>query len=83
MGAVNCNSSGLDYFIIAEGQTKFLFIFIIFIFIFLFFFLSIIIYQAGDIEKNPGPQSVDSSETSSSCHFPFFQGNFSMVHYNV
>ena len=26
---------------------------------------------------------MDSSETSSSCHFPFFQGNFSMVHYNV
>ena len=43
-------------------------------------FLSIILYQAGDIEKNPGPQSVDSSETSSSCHFPFFQGNLSMVH---
>ena len=39
-------------------------------------FLSIILYQAGDIEKNPGPQSVDSSEFSSSCHFPFFQGKF-------
>ena len=26
---------------------------------------------------------MDSSETSSSCHFPVFQGNFSMVHYNV
>ena len=26
---------------------------------------------------------MDSSETSSSCHFPFFQGKFSMVHYNV
>ena len=48
-----------------------------------FVFLSIILYQAGDIEKNPGPQSVDSSETSSSCHFPFFQRNFSMVNYNV
>ncbi|MEW8548517.1 MAG: reverse transcriptase family protein [Candidatus Thiodiazotropha sp.] len=46
-------------------------------------FLSLILYQAGDIERNPGPQSVDSNETSSSSHFPVFQGNFSMVHYNV
>ncbi|MCG8048840.1 MAG: reverse transcriptase domain-containing protein [Candidatus Thiodiazotropha endolucinida] len=43
--------------------------------------MAILLEQAGDIEKNPGPEHDQESDTSSS--FPAFQGNFSVVHYNV
>ncbi|MCG7883757.1 MAG: reverse transcriptase family protein [Candidatus Thiodiazotropha endolucinida] len=44
---------------------------------------AILLYQAGDVEKNPGPTSESSSESSGSFHFPPLHGNLSMVHYNV
>ncbi|MCG8112559.1 MAG: endonuclease/exonuclease/phosphatase family protein, partial [Candidatus Thiodiazotropha taylori] len=47
-----------------------------------FVFLAMILYLSGDVEKNPGPQSDISNETSSSA-FPIFEGHFSLVHYNV
>lgn len=46
-------------------------------------FLAILLYRAGDVEKNPGPESDNRSDTSSTCSFPVFQGNFSVVDYNV
>lgn len=46
-------------------------------------FLAILLYRAGDVEKNPGPESDDQSDASSASLFPVFQGNFSVVHYNV
>ena len=46
-------------------------------------FLAILLYRAGDVEKNPGPESDNQSDTSSTSSFPVFQGNFSVVHYNV
>ena len=42
-----------------------------------------ILYRAGDVEKNPGPENEDASDTSSSSTFPVSSGNFSVVHYNV
>lgn len=48
----------------------------------LFVFLKSLLYQAGDVERNPGPNS-DSTESSASSYLPFLQGNLSMVHYNV
>ena len=45
-------------------------------------FLAMLLYQAGDVEKNPGPQSDNDNNTSFSS-FPVFNGNFSVVHYNV
>lgn len=41
-----------------------------------------LLYQAGDVEKNPGPQS-DNDDNTSFSSFPLFNGNFSVVHYNV
>ena len=46
-------------------------------------FFSIILYQAGDVETNPGPTSESSSESSQSIHFPPLQGNLSMAHHHV
>ena len=46
-------------------------------------FLAMILYRAGDVEKNPGPVNDNTSDTSSSASFPVFNGNFSVVHYNV
>ena len=42
-----------------------------------------LLYQAGDVEKNPGPDNNSNHDTSSQSSFPVFQGNFSVVHYNV
>ena len=42
-----------------------------------------LLYQSGDIEKNPGPNSASSTESDDSFQFPPLQGNLSMVHYNV
>ena len=41
------------------------------------------LYQSGDIEKNPRPNSASSTESDDSFQFPPLQGNLSMVHYNV
>ena len=46
------------------------------------------LYQSGDIEKNPGPNSASITEDSStksddSFLLPPLQGNLSMVQYNV
>ena len=46
-------------------------------------FLAMILYRAGDVEKNPGPENDNTSDTSSSTSYPVFNGNFSVVHYNV
>ena len=46
-------------------------------------FLGFLLYQSGDIEKNPGPQSGSTEETSASFVFPPLHGNFSLLHYNV
>ena len=46
-------------------------------------FLALLLYQAGDVEKNTGPVSESASDSSQSFHFPPIQGNLSMVHYNV
>ena len=46
-------------------------------------FLAMLLYQAGDVEKNPGPDNNSNHDTSSQSSFPVFQGNFSVVHYNV
>ena len=46
-------------------------------------FFGILLYQSGDVEKNPGPTSVSSDESNESFKFPPLQGNLSMVHYNV
>lgn len=45
-------------------------------------YLAMLLYQAGDVEKNPGPQSNNGDNTSFSS-VPVFNGNFSVVHYNV
>ncbi|MCG7877682.1 MAG: reverse transcriptase domain-containing protein [Candidatus Thiodiazotropha endolucinida] len=47
-----------------------------------FVFLAMFLHLSGDVEKNPGPESDTSSETSTPV-FPIFEGNFSVVHYNV
>ena len=39
-----------------------------------------LLYQSGDVEKNPGPTSESSDESNESFQF---QGILSMVHYNV
>ena len=41
-----------------------------------------LLYQAGDVGKNPGPQSDNDNNTSFSS-FPVFNGFFSVAHYNV
>ena len=46
-------------------------------------FLAMILYRAGDVEKNPGPVNDNTSDASSSASFPVFNGNFSVVHNNV
>ena len=46
-------------------------------------FLAMILYRAGDVEKNPGPVNDNTSDTSSSTPFPVFNGNFSVKHCNV
>ena len=46
-------------------------------------FLAMLLYQSGDIEKNPGPNSASSTESDDSFQFPPLQGNLSMVHFNV
>ena len=46
-------------------------------------FFAILLYQSGDVEKNPGPTSVSSDKSNESFKFPPLQGNLSMVHYNV
>ena len=46
-------------------------------------FLAMLLYQSGDIEKNPGPNSASSTESDDLFQFPPLQGNLSMVHYNV
>ena len=42
-----------------------------------------LLYQAGDVEKNPGPDNNSNYDTSSQSSLPVFQGNFLVVHYNV
>ena len=42
-----------------------------------------LLYPAGDVEKNPGPDNNSNHDTSSQSSFPVFQGNFSAGHYNV
>ena len=51
----------------------------------LFIFLAMVIYQDGDVEKNPGPgtENDDFSDTVSSASSAILHGNFSLVHYNV
>ena len=41
------------------------------------------LYQSGDVEKNPGPEDDNISDTASSESFPVYNANFSVVHYNV
>ena len=50
-----------------------------------FIFLAMVIYQDGDVEKNPGPgtENDDISDTVSSASSAILHGNFSLVHYNV
>ena len=45
-------------------------------------FLAMQLYQAADVEKNPGPQSDNNNHTSFSS-FAVFNENFSVFHYNV
>lgn len=45
--------------------------------------MSMLLYQSGDIETNPGPNSSGSSERDSSYLFPPLHGNLSLVHYNI
>ena len=51
------------------------------------FWLYLLIVLSGDIEINPGPESVDLSSPCSSCttyiNLSLFEQNFSVVHYNV
>ena len=42
-----------------------------------------LLYQAGDVEKNPGPDNNSNHDTSSQSFFSVFQCNFLVVHYNV
>ena len=50
----------------------------------LFSFLAMILYQAGDVEKNPGPGlENDYRDETSSASSAILHGNFSVVHYNV
>ena len=51
----------------------------------LFIFLTMVIYGAGDVEKNPGPgtENDDFSDTVSSVSSAILHGSFSLVHYNV
>ena len=44
--------------------------------------MAMLLYQASDVEKNPGSQS-DNADNTSFSSFPVFNGNFSVVHYNV
>ena len=51
------------------------------------FWLYLLIVLSGDIEINPGPESVDLSSSCSSCttdiNLSLFEKNFLVVHYNV
>ena len=51
------------------------------------FWLYLLIVLSGDIEINPGPESVDLSSSCSSCtidiNLSLFEQNFSLVHYDV
>ena len=51
----------------------------------LFIFLAMVIYQAGNVEKNlgPGTENDDFSDTVSSASSAILHGNLSLVHYNV
>ena len=51
----------------------------------LFIFLAMVIYQDGDVEKNPGPgtENDDFSDTVSSDSSAILHGNFSLAHCNV
>ena len=42
-----------------------------------------LLYQAGEVEKNLGPDNNSNHDTSSQSSFQAFQGSFSVVHYNV
>ena len=46
-------------------------------------FLAMLLYQSGDIEINPGPNSASGTKSDDSFQFPPLQGNLSMVHYNI
>ena len=41
------------------------------------------LYQSGDFEKNPRPNSASSTKSDDLFPFSPLQGNLSMVHYNV
>ena len=51
------------------------------------FWFYLLIILSGDVETNPGPDSVDLSSLCSSCsidtNLTLFEQNFSVVHYNV
>ena len=51
------------------------------------FWLYLLIVLSGDIEINPGPESVDLSSSCSSrttdINLSLFEQNFSVVHYNI
>ena len=51
------------------------------------FWFYLLIVLSGDIEINPGPESVDLSSSCSSCttdiNLSLFEQNFSVVYYNV
>ena len=51
------------------------------------FWFYLLIILSGDVETNPGPDSVDLSSFCSSCsidtNLSLFEQNFSVVHYNV
>ena len=51
----------------------------------LFIFLAMVIYQAADVEKNPGPgrKTMTSVILFLPHHLPILHSNFSSVHYNV
>ena len=50
----------------------------------LFSFLDMILYQAGDVEKNPGPGTEhDEMGDTTSASSAVLHGNFSVVDYNV
>ena len=46
-------------------------------------FLATLLYQAGDVEKNAGPDNNSNHDTSSQSSFPVLKGNLSVVHYSI
>ena len=46
-------------------------------------FLAMLLWQCGVVENNLGKDNSSNNDTSSQSSFPIFQGNFSVVHYNV